>query len=84
MTLNVTQKGEILYDGQPWLFAAFLATQQAQLTEPYQARVLPYQFSLEMPNGSTAFGKPGDFLVKGPQGHFIVPAAEFAKTYRLV
>jgi len=84
MVLNVTQKGDILYDGSPWLFAAFLATRDAQLVTPFQARVLPHQFSLEMPDGKTQFGKPGDFLVKGPDGYFVVAAEDFAKTYKLV
>jgi len=84
MVLNVNQKGEILYDGQPWLFAAFLSVQSAQLAQPFQARVLPYAYSLEMPDGKTVWGHAGDFLVKGPEGFFIVPGADFPKLYKLV
>ena len=84
MVLNVNQKGEILFDGQPWLFAAFLAKRSAQLITPFEARVLPHPFSLEMPDGKTVWGQAGDFLLKGPEGYFIVPAAEFPKTYSLV
>ncbi len=84
MVLNVNQKGEILFNGEPWLLAAFLARRPAQLVQPFEARMMPYPFQLELADGSTVWGERGDFLVKGPQGYCKVSAQEFAEKYKLV
>ena len=83
MILNVDKNGNIFLDGQPWLFAAFLTRVPVQTAQPFIAALIPYDFTLELAN-EIVTGKARDFLVKGPDGYFIVPAEEFPKKYKAV